>query len=278
VTRVRGAPLASARGMTSWTRRIPRWTLHSNPWKRARAPRPARRDGEILVLQADGHAFRAAHVERRGRQLASLGATHGELARCLEFLRGHAGAPVVVVTHEVEPRVVQLPDGTAAVDPQLFAHAGPSARGRWTRLLEAEGLELRALYPLAGSVVGALAGDENALCVQVEHGLVAVMALARGRCMELELVQGAAPTARRVQELIGEACPEVVLCGGGADLSELGYALACGGSTWVRILRPRVPEPAGTELAALYGAARHALGLVPAGRLSAVPVPAGGER
>lgn len=218
------------------------------------------------MLQVDGPAFRAAHLRRRERGLESLGLEHGELEGCLEFLRSRCAR-----NESAHRRVVLVtPEAQLTVQGSSFeARMSCVDRARWTRALDAQGLELSAIYPLAGSPLGALDEEgQTVLCVQVEREVIAVMELVRGRCAQLESFPREEPTSRRVQELVGEACPEVLLCGGGADLSELGYELACGGSTWVSILRPRSLPLSEPDQAAIVGAVRHACGLVPADRLA----------
>jgi hypothetical protein len=261
--------------MNGWIRRIGGWPRRPAAGLEPRSAqvRLPRVSTEFLVLQVDGLAFRAAHVRRRDRLLESLALQRGELEQCLGFLLScrvsGAGARrrVVLVTPEAE---LAIPDA------RLVARMSTEDRERWSRELEAWGLELVAVYPLAGSPLGVLdGGGETALCVQIERDLIAVMDLVRGRCAQLECFPRVEPTCRRVQELVGEGCPEVLLCGGGADLSELGYELARGGSTWVRILRPDSRAFSDPGDAAIVGAARHACGLVPADRMAFV-MPLGG--
>lgn len=287
--------------MNIWMRRLVGWPPGHDPGDEARrAERLPRVGREFLLLQFDGLVHRAAHVRRRNHELELLGSERGDFEACLAFLlsrcRSGRNAPerVVLVTSEARPALLAKPFarmdrlGDEACEPspaggfdlprerfltpRFRADMAPTARSRWARSLAAHDLDLVAVYPLAGSPLGALEeGLDSALFVQVEHELIVVAELVHGRCVQLELHPGAEPTPRRVQELVGEACPEVLLCGGGAELSVLGYELARTGSTWVRLLHassPRLPEPA---LAALVGAARLASGLAPVHRQAFLP-------
>lgn len=286
--------------MNIWMRRLVGWPLGHDPGDEAsRADQLPRVGREFLLLQFDGLVHRAAHVRRRNHELELLGSERGDFEVCLAFLHsrrrcGRRAERVVLVTSEARPALLAEPfrrvdrlggepcegAGAGGFDlprervptPRFRADMAPTARSRWARSLAAHDLDLVAVYPLAGSPLGALEeGPDSALFVQVEHELIVVAELVHGRCVQLELHPGAEPTPRRVQELVGEACPEVLLCGGGAELSVLGYELVRTGSTWVRLLHassPRLPEPA---LAALVGAARHASGLAPVHRQAFLP-------
>jgi hypothetical protein len=274
-------------------RRFSRPSPHGRASETVRAG-PAPAGVEFLVLQFDGSAFRAAHVQRRDRRVESLGLEHGELAGCLEFLGSRRGVEacrplrVVLVTPEAEldlpcssgrdadgpGSAERIPDRHLCADRHgLVARMRHEDRERWSRELLEHGLELASIYPLAGSPLGILDVQERpAPCLQVEHAFLAVMEIVGGRCAQLEL-HHVEPTLPRVLELVGPACPELFLCGGGADLSALGYAIARAGTTWVRILRPDSRTLDDPAHGAMVGAARHACELAPAERLSFVPSP-----
>lgn len=155
---------------------------------------------------------------------------------------------------------------------------GEGVRELWMDRLSRRGLTVEGIYPLIGAPLAALAEADAAgplLALQIEEQDVTVLEVAGGVAHSIEIHERVQPTAQQCAELIGTGCPEVVLCGGGADLSELGYELARTSGTWVRILRPRQSflteghRPA--TLAAVLGAASLAFGLDPVGSLAAVP-------
>lgn len=151
-------------------------------------------------------------------------------------------------------------------------------RELWVDRLARPGLVLEGIYPLIGSPIAAL-DEEDAegplLALQIEERAVAVLEVAGGSPCSIEIHDSVRPTARLCAELVGTACPEVLLCGGGPDLARLGYEIARTSGTWVRILRPRrsltFEEPPPANLAAILGAANHAFGLAHGGAVACVP-------
>lgn len=180
-----------------------------------------------------------------------LGLALGGIAR-----RGIVPPTAVLVSTEVVPELARI-----SGRPHLRWSRAPLPDW-WTRLA-AFGIELRAVYPLVGCPLFARIGlpREPLLFLQVERTLTAVIELVDGRPMELEIVAGK-PSAERCREIVGEGCPEVLLAGGSAELSEIGYELTRSGTTWVRILRPEGLDPArASSFASIVGAARHGSGL-----------------
>jgi hypothetical protein len=179
-----------------------------------------------------------------------------ELSVVLRNLRRASERPpraAVLVTAEAEAGFGGRPSRMA-----------PAALDAWQACLAPHGLELVAVHPQVGCPLLALerVPRDPVLFVQVERRFVAVMELV-GRCAELEVFPREEPVLERCRQLVGEGCPEVLLAGGGADLSALGFELARCGTTWVRILKPdvHVDGAAPSGLASIVGAARHAAGL-----------------
>jgi len=222
--------------------------------------RTARRG--LLVLEEDGRFLRAALVTGRKEALVPERVEPLEGLEALgRFESGFPGrwsrSPVLVVSSEVGVRLHGGPSGDAA----SLAYEVPAAtRARWRDALAARGRPLAGLRPLAGAPLALLGPGERTkvLLLQVEHSLVAALELDAGRCTRLEIRHGP-PTVESCRALVGDR-PEVLLCGAGLDLSALGYAIARGGSTWVRILGARTPGGSIAGCAALLGAVRHVWG------------------
>lgn len=224
---------------------------------------PAKATRAVHVIEVDGDAFRAAHLRRRGGELELLGLecfrARDELATVLERLERFAEGP---------PRsAVLVTDALVPDSPSRERELPRSTLHGWTAALTRLGVRLERVLPLGGSPLLLLerAPREPVLFLQVERRSITTMELVAGRCTELGVLPGVEPTPERCLELVGTACPEVLLAGKGLDLSALGYALARSGTTWVSILRPRSGlgghAAEAHTLGAIFGAARFACGL-----------------
>jgi hypothetical protein len=239
--------------MRSWIRELAR---RSCQWRRATAvaaqkPAPTT---PLVAIEANGEAFRMANVTRRGGQVElSPIETFGEIEALSAALARHDTA--------------QRARTAAVVTVEAAPGCGPScdASITWRERLGTLGIALKRVYPLVGAPLLALerAPRVPLLYLQVEAAFLGVMGIVRGEITDLEVVAAREPVLEQCRDLVGAACPEVLLAGGRPDLSEIGYGLARAGDTWVRILRPEGERTglATTSLAALVGAARHASGL-----------------
>lgn len=143
--------------------------------------------------------------------------------------------------------------------------------------MRATGVDLAGLYPLAGCPIAAIGREAiraPTLCLQIENDLTAVVETDQGGCRSIEVFHQR-PSLRQCMELVGTACPEVLLFGGGERLRPLGLELALTGTTWVRILKPAGVgdcEESGSEaLGSILGAARHAFGIASPDAVACVP-------
>jgi len=233
--------------------------------------RPRRRHRELAVVEhaPDGGRIALVRIDA-GREATVLAVDDvtdqladdpgGLLARI--GLRGRR--PVVVATSGATLRVEPELDGC-----RLTAALDSDPRCAWSDAAQRAGVLLSGVYPLLGCALAGVRVDDSkrpGLLLQVERSGTAIVEHAGPHCRGVEQVRHDAPSVRACLELLGEGCPTALLCGGGADLSELGYQLVGAGSTWIRLapLLARVEcaaEPA--TLAAVVGAARHAAGLAP---------------
>jgi hypothetical protein len=212
----------------------------------------------FLVIEVDGDAFRVANARRRGGEIEVLSVEQPNGLEEIDSVLARIGR-----VRSAGPAAAVLVTSAAPAVGIDARH--PAIHSAWQPRLALLGIELHRIFPLVGAPLLALAQAprEPLVYLQVEHTLIAVMELVGGRSMELAVYGGEEPKVRRCRELVGEACPEVLLAGGGGDLSAIGYELARTGTTWVRILRPcgLVTHANASSLGAVIGVARHASGL-----------------
>lgn len=246
---------------------------------------PAGRGEHVTVVGGDSRACRVLRATRADDVLhvevfeeAPMPASPSSAAALLRRM-DLPGPDVVVVTAEVRPTPAWASreassgpaTGAVSVDDERRTATERGCCARWAEALDGVGLRLVEVHPLVGSALSGIRFDtphRPSLVVQVEEECIAIIEAVGPSCRGLE-VHACAPTAERCMRLIGDGCPEVLLCGGGTDLSRLGYEVALMGRTWVRLpklLSTGVAVP--SAAAAMVGAARHALGIIEPGAIA----------
>jgi hypothetical protein len=163
--------------------------------------------------------------------------------------------------------------------PWLVAGMPRRRRQWWLTQLAQRGLRLQALYPLLGCAGAALSTDRERIVVEADRDLVACAAVQRGTVTSLQILPLSfeEPIASVCGELLEErGAREALICGRGSPESVLAGLPSANGQR-VALLDPPLDGmlPEGTSragLVGLVGAARHALGQVPAS--AAVRIPA----
>jgi len=267
-------------------------------------PRPA---AGLVVVESGVHACRAIAVVRerdevRVEAMAAVASGEPLAPSVVHGLLRALASPftdAVLVSPEARPAVrsgpsepgegppaTPSPDRLAVgrvLDPRAAAGASPGVlvtslalarRARWERTFAAVGARLLGTYPLAGTALAGIRLDAHSpplLVLQLEAASITLIESVAASCRGLETYDEP-PTSARCGELIGDGCPEVALCGGGADLSRLGYELVRTGRTWVTLPRVHAAgSPLPDSFAAMIGAARHAWRLAPADAVACVP-------
>jgi hypothetical protein len=242
----------------------------------------------VLVVEVLGGRARAALVVRQGTTARVEATAHEERGRdegCKAALAALAAlpktkrVPLLLVTRDVTPACLELPEATSALEPARLrelvrweiepfvpgegelscASAGKLAAGirrpaleRWRTELARAGHELAHVYPAAASALGALPLAERGCLLDVREDAVTQV---RFDASSVQSVRTRAPGAPLL-DLAGAG--PVFLSGEGAEAAraELGERA--------------LPVNDAPALLPLLGAARHALGLEGAGRVPAI--------
>jgi hypothetical protein len=241
-----------------------------------------RRDLPLRVVEDSSARRRVVEIHVEGDGDVVVTGVHGgeeTAARTLATLARRGCREVLLATSDAIPCVEHLEEPRRAPRRRLAAAIPDAALREWTRAARDAGVRLAGVYPLLGSALAGVrvdaAQERPWLLLQVERRGSAILECVGASCRGVETLPHDAPSIARCLDLLGEACPIALLCGGGMDLSELGYGLVREGSTWIRLagLAGRVDcggQPA--SLAAAVGAARHALGLAPQDAVGCAPM------